>query len=96
MISTLTKVARGLLHFYNTFNTTRTQDFVHTFVPFDVEKDGVFIGPNGFRIRVKMCHIPRFRGIGGTTTIIGQYYLLQTDIGWYHRLVWAVRPLDKA
>ena len=62
--------------FYNTFNTPRLQDIIHTFMPFHVEKSGVFIGPNGFKIGAKKCLILDFRGTGGTIAIIGWYYCL--------------------
>ena len=75
MITTLER-EEDSLHFFNTFNTQKFQDIVHTFVPFYAEKDGVFIGPNDFRIRAKKCHIPIFQGTDGTTAIIGQYYCL--------------------
>ena len=84
------------MHFYNTFNTLRFQDIIHTFVSFHVEKGGVFIGPNGFKIKAKKCHIPGFWGTSGTTVIIGWHYRLQIDTRWYHRSVWVVPLLDRA
>ena len=76
MITTLEREEEDFWHFYNTVNTQRLQDIFHTFVPFHAEKGGVFIYPNGFRIGAKKCHIAGFRGTGGTTAIIGQYYRL--------------------
>ena len=59
-------------------------------MPFHVEKSGVFIGPIGFKIGAKKCHIPGFRGTSGTIVITGRYYHLQSNTRWYHHLVWVV------
>ena len=63
------------------------------FMSFHTEKGGVFIGPNGFKIGAKKCHIPGIRDTGGTTTITGQYYCHLYDPRWYHRRTGAVPPL---
>ena len=65
------------------------------FVPFHAEKDGVFIGPNDFKIGAKKYHIPIFRGTSGTTAITRWYYRLQSDTGWYHYLTGVVPLPDR-
>ena len=76
MITMLGREEEDSLNFYNTFNASRIQDIVHTFVPFHAEKGGVFIGLNGFRIGAKKYHILGFQGTGDTITIIGRYHRL--------------------
>ena len=52
-------------------------------MPFHAEKGKLFIGPIDFKIEAKKCYIPRFRGTGGTTIIIGRYYCLPLDTRRY-------------
>ena len=45
-------------------------------MPFHAGKDGVYIVLNWFEFGAQQCHLPDFRGPGGTTVITGQYYRL--------------------
>ena len=73
-----------------TFTTLLTPQHLRFFtlliallLPFHTEKGEIFIGPNGFRIEAKKCHIPRIYGTDGTIIIIGRYHRL---VWRYHRL----------
>ena len=59
---------------------------LNTFVSFHAEKGEIFIGPNGFKIRIKKYLILDFWVIGGTTAITGWYHRLTPDTRPYHRL----------